>query len=225
MSPALSSPPGLLGKGSPREVASLGSLRSCDICRCSACCKAPQRRCRSCLPLLLCPGCSCRLQLSLTSCFTTQQFPFFTLSQTDSSLGIDPACCRMCPRPLCFYQTPRCKADAGGAGPTSDLGSRCLPLPGPCCSADIRYCRLRSGLLKGRFPPLVCSNLGLRWDESASSLGVDPAGAHGRGLDASARGRAAWQRPQLGMLLVLPGESFKPCGKRGGSNSAPFGRV
>lgn len=38
----------------------------------------------------------------------------------------------------------------------------------------------------------------------------------------------AWtrlQQPQLGMLLVPPRESFKPCGKHSGGSSVSFGQV
>lgn len=147
------------------------------------------------------------LQLSLTLHFTTQQFPFFTLSHTYSSLGFDPAPCKMRQYLLCSYQTPHHKADAGRAGPTSDLGSHCFPLPSSSYSADIRYSHVCSGLLKGHFPPLICSNLGLWWDESVSSLGVDPACACGHGLESLCPATLPGCGPGLRCSQRFPGRS------------------
>ena len=76
---------------------------------------------------------------SLTLCFPTQQFPFFTLFQAYSYLGVNPAHCRTCPCPLCFHQAPHHKADAGGVvqprtrGPAASL----FPAPSARLISDI----------------------------------------------------------------------------------------
>lgn len=115
------------------------------------------------------------LQLSLTSCFTTQQSPFLSFPSLASPRvpTLPAAGCAWC-LCACTQLLPVGQSSRGQIlrlSPVAALPSP-APLPEPqppLRPAAIRYHRLRCGLLKDLFPQLVSSNLALRMVQPPSA--------------------------------------------------------